>query len=88
MSPPTQLQRHHSPAVCVLDLEDDALAEKVQQTVTSIWGRVDILINNAGMSFRGAVAETKSEVDKKLMVVNHFGHIEVTKGDKLFLCNH
>ncbi|GFS12380.1 dehydrogenase/reductase SDR family member 7B [Elysia marginata] len=70
---------HHSPVVCVLDLEDDELSEKVHQAVGNVWGRVDILINNAGMSYRGSVAETKPEVDKKLMAVNHFGHIEITK---------
>ena len=78
-----QQDHHHSALVCILDLEDDDLGEKVQQAVTKVWGRVDILINNAGMSYRGAVAETKSEVDKKLMVVNHFGHIEITKGNSM-----
>ncbi|RUS77509.1 hypothetical protein EGW08_014721 [Elysia chlorotica] len=69
----------HSPAICILDLEDHDLGEKVHQAVAKVWGKVDILINNAGMSYRGAVADTKSEVDKKLMVVNHLGHIEITK---------
>lgn len=74
-----KLDHQHSPVVCVLDLEDKELRYKVNQAVASRWGQVDILINNAGLSYRGAVVDTKSQVDKKLMTVNHFGHIEITK---------
>ncbi|GFO41823.1 dehydrogenase/reductase sdr family protein 7-like [Plakobranchus ocellatus] len=74
-----KLCHQHSPVVCVLDLEDDCIDDKVRLAIASIWGRIDILINNAGMSYRGAVSETKSDVDMKLMVVNHLGHIKITK---------
>lgn len=42
-------------------------------------GRVDILINNAGLSNRGGVETTKVEVHRQIMEVNYFGAVAVTK---------
>ena len=53
-----------------------------QQTVTraiSFWGRVDILINNAGISQRSLIAETDFSVYRKLMEVNYLGTVSLTK---------
>lgn len=46
----------------------------------SIYGRIDILINNAGMSYRGLIVSTSSEVDYKVMLVNYLGQVALTKG--------
>ncbi|XP_059682265.1 dehydrogenase/reductase SDR family member 7B isoform X3 [Gavia stellata] len=42
-------------------------------------GHVDILINNAGISFRGTIVDTGLDVDKKVMETNYFGPIALTK---------
>lgn len=42
-------------------------------------GKVDMLINNAGVSQRSLVKETLFEVDKRIMEINYFGTIAVTK---------
>lgn len=44
-----------------------------------LFGRVDILINNAGISQRSLILETDMAVYRKLMEVNYFGTIALTK---------
>ena len=64
----------------MLDLTDTAsLSGKVQEVIGH-YGRVDILVNNAGMSSRGVVMETHNSVDRKIMEVNFFGTVALTKG--------
>ena len=46
-------------------------------------GGVDILINNGGMGFRGTVLETELSVQQKVMKVNYFGSVALTKGKYL-----
>ncbi|GBC92361.1 Putative oxidoreductase SadH [bacterium HR15] len=43
------------------------------------FGQVDILVNNAGISQRSLAQETLLEVDRRLMEVNYFGVISLTK---------
>ncbi len=44
------------------------------------YGRVDVLLNNAGVSSRGSVLETDTSVDRRVMEVNFFGTVGLTKG--------
>lgn len=53
-----------------------------QTYVEKVWQftkGVDVLINCAGLSMRGAVVNTKLEVDESLMAVNYFGPLALTK---------
>lgn len=43
------------------------------------FGTIDILYNNAGISQRGLVADTLFEVDKKIMDINYFAPVLITK---------
>lgn len=43
------------------------------------FGRIDILINNAGISQRSLSKDTLLDVDKQLMNINFFGTVSVTK---------
>lgn len=43
------------------------------------FGRIDILINNAGISMRAAFIEVESEVLRRLMDVNYWGTVYCTK---------
>lgn len=71
--------RRHSPAVIQLDLADlTNIPDKAEQAL-QIHSRVDILINSGGISYRGEASETSIEVDVKLMMVNYFGHVALTK---------
>jgi short-subunit dehydrogenase len=65
--------------VLPLDLMDiNSFSEKTEK-VMAHFGRIDVLINNAGLSYRGLVAETNLEVYRTLMEINYFGTIALTK---------
>lgn len=75
---------YHEPAIPVLDLEDlNSVQQKAQQAL-AIYGGVDIIINNAGISYRGCIKDTALSVDQKLMTVNYFGHVALIKGIHYF----
>jgi short-subunit dehydrogenase len=62
-----------------LDLSEwDTLAPKAAE-VLSLFGRVDILVNNAGVSHRSLAKDTVLAVDRKVMDIDYFGHIALTK---------
>jgi short-subunit dehydrogenase len=50
--------------------------EKVKQLA----GRVDVLVNNAGVSQRSFALDTELKVDRAIFEVNFFGTITLTKG--------
>ncbi|WP_460676666.1 SDR family oxidoreductase [Hymenobacter coalescens] len=65
--------------VVPLDLADSAaLPAKVQQ-VLAHYGRLDVLVNNGGVSQRSLALETALDVDRRLMEVNYFGTVALTK---------
>lgn len=43
------------------------------------YGGIDVLVNNAGITQRGAFRQTRSEVYKKVMNINFFGSLYCTK---------
>ncbi|KAK8763618.1 hypothetical protein V5799_033778 [Amblyomma americanum] len=55
------------------------LGEEKAQEALRIHGHIDILVNSGGISYRGEAADTSVEVDVKLMMVNYFGHVALTK---------
>jgi len=62
-----------------LDLaKSEELALKTSQA-EQIFGRVDVLINNGGISQRDMIIKTSMEVDRRLMEVNYFGSIALSK---------
>jgi len=65
-------------AVC-FDLSD---SESIKQSVNQMlakYGKVDILINNGGISQRSLIRETPIEIDRKVMEINYFGGVYLTK---------
>ncbi len=65
--------------VAPLDLADSSNFKAVISEVRSQFDRVDILINNGGISQRSLVLETPMEVDRRLFEINYFGTIHLTK---------
>lgn len=62
-----------------LDLaETDALEEKAQQAL-GIYGHIDYLFNNGGISQRSEAIDTRLEVIRKVMEINFFGSVALTK---------
>lgn len=70
----------HIPTITKLDLEDLISIPSVVKEIITSHGHIDVLINNAGISYRGVAVDTDISVDIKLMVVNYFGHVALTKG--------
>lgn len=69
----------HPPVVLPLDVTDlNAVPSEVQK-VLKIHGKIDVLVNNAGISYRGEVVHTNVDVDIKVMLCNYFGQIALTK---------
>ncbi|XP_058820512.1 dehydrogenase/reductase SDR family protein 7-like isoform X1 [Topomyia yanbarensis] len=69
----------HSPVVIPLDLSDiNSLPIKVKE-ILDIHGHIDIVINNGGISVRSDCITTTLDVDIKVMLVNYFGTVALTK---------
>ena len=62
-----------------LDLEQNSTFHNITQQVINIFGRIDILVNNGGISQRSLASETQISVDKKIMDVNYTGTVALTK---------
>ncbi|CAL4099355.1 unnamed protein product, partial [Meganyctiphanes norvegica] len=67
------------PMVVKLDLENINGIPTVVKHILANTGKIDVLINNAGISYRGSSMDTDVSVDIKVMVVNYFGQIALTK---------
>ncbi len=62
-----------------LDLASSAnFPEKVASAI-SFFGQVDLLLHNGGISQRSLIKDTLLEVDRRLMEVNYFGTVALTK---------
>lgn len=61
------------------DLSDTERIPAIVDKALSIFGRVDIMFNNAGISQRAKAGDTFFEVDKKIMDVNYFAPVLISK---------
>lgn len=62
-----------------LDVTEIDKMESVTNDLINKYNRIDVLINNAGISQRALVVETPLEVDRKIMEIDYFGTIALTK---------
>ena len=62
-----------------LDLEENNDFQEKVTEVLSKFKTIDLLINNGGISQRSIASETQIEVDRKIMEINYFGTIALTK---------
>jgi len=66
-------------AILPLDLADSNSLEEKAREALKIFGRIDILFNNGGVSQRSLVMETRIETDRKIMEINYFSGVILTK---------
>lgn len=65
--------------VLPIDLEHYTLATSWVNMVVAKFGQIDILINNGGVSQKGLAMETDLSVEKKIMDINYFGNVALSK---------
>ena len=61
------------------DVRDAAECERALAAVIACWGRIDVLVNNAGISHRSALRRTDPAVTRRVMEVNFFGAVNCTR---------
>lgn len=65
--------------VLTIDLEKtQELSTKVDEAI-KLFGKVDILVNNGGLSQRSLAQDTSISVDERLMKINYIGTVALTK---------
>lgn len=74
-----QGQVTHSPKLVVFDLADTDAVGRAAEQILSCFGRVDVLINNAGISYRGNIVDTQLSVQRVVMETNYFGPVALTQ---------
>ncbi len=62
-----------------LDITDIANMQHIADSIIKRFGKIDVLVNNAGISQRSLTSETPLEVDRKIMEIDYFGTIALTK---------
>lgn len=77
-----QLQAAHPSAhlhTMVADVSNENDCRRFMEMTIKIFGGIDILINNAGISMRAILKEANIEVIKKVMDINFYGSVYCTK---------
>ncbi|KAK1224318.1 hypothetical protein PQX77_012786 [Marasmius sp. AFHP31] len=57
--------------------EPESIRSAIDRAV-KIWGRIDVLVNNAGLGYKSLIEEASSREFKLQFQANLFGHIDVT----------
>ncbi len=61
------------------DVRDEDACRAAIEAVLARFGRLDVLVNNAGISHRSAFRETETAVYRRVMDINFFGALHCTK---------
>ena len=62
-----------------MDVRDDASVQRGIKSIIDQTGRIDVLVNNAGMNMIGAVEETTTSEAASLFDINVFGMLRTTQ---------
>ncbi len=66
--------------LCVaMDVTDDAGCDQAYAQIMAEFGQVDWLINNAGISQRALIADTVMATDRRIMEVDYFAVVNLTR---------
>ncbi len=74
-----QFARPNDVLVIPIDLGSGSDFKIEVEQACATFGRIDVLFNNAGVSQRSYLMETSLETDRKIMEINYFGTIALTK---------
>ncbi|BCX75064.1 SDR family NAD(P)-dependent oxidoreductase [Acinetobacter bereziniae] len=62
-----------------MDITDEAQVRHAYEQVLDQKGRIDLLINNAGLSQRALIAETSMQTERAIMEIDYFSQVFLTK---------
>jgi short-subunit dehydrogenase len=62
-----------------LDLSEPSTLKLHTEAAIQFFGHIDILVNNGGISQRSLAKDTELDVDRRIMEVDYFGTIALTK---------
>lgn len=89
------LEKGYSVSTCPGDISNYKDCKSIAEHAITKYGRIDVLINNAGISTMSSIEDAEPEVFKKVIDVNltgsvfmtkaAFTHIKKTKGSILFI---
>lgn len=65
--------------LCKADVSDDEQVKKMVSNIIKTFGKIDVLVNNAGVALSKILQETKASEIQKVFGVNTFGTINCTK---------
>ncbi|MBP9925916.1 MAG: SDR family oxidoreductase [Cyclobacteriaceae bacterium] len=65
--------------VLPLDLSEPSTLKLSAEAAIQLFGHIDILINNGGISQRSLAKDTTLDVDRRIMEVDYFGSVALTK---------
>ncbi len=74
-----ELQDPGQAEIVLLDMADSDAIDSVTTNLLQKHGHIDILINNAGISQRSLTLDTDMKVYHRLMNINYFGVIQMSK---------
>lgn len=63
----------------VADVSSENDCRRFIETTIKVFGSIDVLINNAGISMRALLKDASTEVTRKVMDINFFGAVYCTK---------
>ncbi|CAG5897633.1 unnamed protein product [Menidia menidia] len=72
-------QQTFPPSSVVFDLADAGKVSRAAEEILKLYGHVDVLINNAGISYRGNILDTHISVQRDVMETNYFGPVALTQ---------
>ncbi|MDH3322859.1 MAG: SDR family oxidoreductase [Flavobacteriaceae bacterium] len=72
-------QNHFNFELIALDLNNEDSIQKAFKTILEKEGRIDVLVNNAGMGITGPIEETPTEEMRKVFETNFFGALTMIK---------
>jgi dehydrogenase/reductase SDR family protein 7B len=76
----TQLAHPDQARVLSFDLSDTKNMDAIIDKALALFGQIDVVILNAGLSQRSLAQETSLDVYRNLMEVNFFGNVALTQG--------
>jgi short-subunit dehydrogenase len=65
--------------VITADLAEPGAAERLAEQALGRWGRVDLLVSNAGAGWAGALVEMPPEVAERLLALNLLAPVRLTR---------